>query len=443
MTMTEVLDVHVHPSTSKQLWGHHLDKPTAGSRTEVYSTYIEGWVLGRDGVDVIAVHVVHCGVILQRTPLNIRRPDVASKYPEVASAEHSGFRTAVSLLPIEPGVRQVLLVQAELCDGSCIDIGAITVRRRAIRPRFQPKLQPLLITTLGRSGSTWLTQLIGEHPQVVSYEPFKYEPRVTSYWMEVLRTLSEPASYVRSISTEVHQDNRYWWTGDGQTSVLPSLESEDVAMHRWLGREAIEELVSLCQSRVEAFYDQVISTQGRAEAAYFVERVYGSSPFAEKMMWELYSGVREIILVRDLRDVICSMFAFSKKTGTPILFGYEQADDDRQFVGQLGNHYRHLLSIWQERMDTAHLLRYEDLVSFPQDEVTSLLKYLDIGSDQDTVDCMLQAAAERAAKHLNRHQTATSQTASIGRWQQDMDPNLQVVCLETFGDVLEEFGYAK
>jgi hypothetical protein len=54
----------------------------------------------------------------------------------------------------------------------------------------------------------------------------------------------------------------------------------------------------------------------------------------------------------------------------------------------------------------------------------------------------LIAAAAPDAPELRGHGTAGSPDASIGRWQRDLPPELLVAVEETFGDLLEEFGYA-
>jgi len=432
-----ICDVQNYEWTSQRLWGHHIDT-AAKSQTDVYSIDIQGWILGRSSRDVDAVEIVHEGTVIQNTSLGISRPDVATAYSKVAHAEHSGFRATVSVLPMKPEIQ--LFVQAILQDDSRVEIGVIQARRHALQSNFQPRLQPLILANLGRSGSTWLTQLLGEHPQITTYHPFQYEPRVASYWMEILRVLSDPASYLQSISTE--RGDPYWWIGDKHASHLPLFATSDPLMHRWLGREAIEELAGFCQSRIEKFYEQAADAQGKRKPLYFAERYYGTSRFATMVMWELYSQARQIILVRDLRDMLCSMLAFNKKTRLT-RFGRERVNSDEDFVHHIGLLYRDLLRMWKASEGKVYLLRYEDLVLRPQEALTSIMKYLEVDYDSATIRLMLQTAMEKATELQHQHKTSTSLKASIGRWQRDLDPLLQALCQDVFGDVLEGFGYVK
>jgi hypothetical protein len=430
-----IWDVQNYKPKSKRLQGHHIDI-LPGSQTQLYAIDIRGWILGRSSGDVKAAEILHNGSVIQRIPLNISRPDVAAAYPTVSHAERSGFGTTISVLPMSPSIQ--LFVRALIQDNSHVTIGVIQARRRALRSNFEPRLQPLVLTNLGRSGSTWLTQLLGEHPQVVTYQPFRYEPRVASYWMEVLRTLSEPTSYLQSILTE--RSDPYWWIGDEHSSPPSLLATYDPSMHRWLGRDSIEELAGFCQSRIERFYEQAASAQEKSEPIYFAERFYGTGRFATLVAWELYPQTRQIILVRDLRDMLCSMLAFNNKTGHT-MFGRERAESDESFAHQIGSLYNDILRTWKESAGKAYLLRYEDLVLCPEETLTSTMNYLELDSDPATIRRMLQTSMEKATDLQHQHKTSTSLKMSIGRWRRDLDPSLQAVCQDVFGDALNEFGY--
>jgi hypothetical protein len=433
--LVTISDVQNNELKSKRLQGHYIDL-LPGTQTQLYAIEIQGWVLGRSSHDVKAVQIAHNGKVIQSTPLNTSRPDLAAAYPAVSHAKSSGFRITVSVLPMGPSIQ--LFVQALLRDDSCVVIGVIRARRRALHSNFEPRLQPLVLTNLGRSGSTWLTQLLGEHPQVVTYQPFRYEPRVASYWMEILRTLSEPTSYLQSIATE--SSDPYWWIGDRCSSPLPILAVDDPPMHRWLGHDSIEELAGFCQSRIEKFYEQAAGAKDKSRPIYFAERFYGTSQYAEMAAWELYPQTRQIFLVRDLRDMLCSMLAFNNKTGH-LMFGRDRMKSDEDFAFEIGGLYEDILRRWKENAGKAHLLRYEDLVLCPEETLTSTMKYLDLDSDSDTIEQMLQTATERAAELQHQHKTSTSLQKSVGRWQRDLDPTLQSVCQNRFGTALRELGY--
>jgi hypothetical protein len=435
MAVVEILNVSLLPEDSERLLGGHVDAPKVGAEIDVYAVNIEGWVLGKSSA-AVAVELVSGGILLRRIPINVRRPDIVAAYDGVPEAESCGFRTTINEITLTTEFE--LLVQAVLRDESRVPIAVIQGRRRALRSSVQSRLQPLMVTTLGRTGSSWLMLLLAQHPQVVTFEPFKYEPRVGTYWMEIFKTLSEPTSYLQSLRPDL--SGEHWWIGDEQTSPMPPMP-DNSQIYQWLGRSSIESLAAFCQNRIEEFYEQVSIAGDQVGAHYFAEK-YWPDYFVPRMLWELYPHAREILLVRDLRDVICSILGFNKKRGFAS-FGRELTDSDEKFIHQIRDSALAVLRSWKGRSDKAYLLRYEDLIQRPEATLKSVLDYLDIDSHRTTVQRMLQQARGMTPEVQQRHQTSSDPTASVGRWQRELDPSLQAVCQEAFGDILAEFGYAE
>ena len=88
------------------------------------------------------------------------------------------------------------------------------------------------------------------------------------------------------------------------------------------------------------------------------------------LMWELYPSAKEIFLVRDFRDMACSILAFDRKRG---FAGFGRPDgaatrstcamELREMALDLRKQLGH------DRRDRAHLVRYEDLVLRPIETV--------------------------------------------------------------------------
>ena len=96
---------------------------------------------------------------------------------------------------------------------------------------------------------------------------------------------------------------------------------------------------------------------------------------------------------------------------------------------------------WRERKGSAHLLRYEDLIQRPEETLAAVLAYLGVDSRAETVHDVVQRASAAAHDAQQQHQTSTDALASIGRWRRELDEEMQRACHESFGDILEEFGY--
>ena len=77
----------------------------------------------------------------------------------------------------------------------------------------------------------------------------------------------------------------------------------------------------------------------------------------------------------------------------------------------------------------------------PDATLPPLLTSLGLDAAPETVSRLIAAAAPDAPE-LRGHGTAGSPEASIGRWRHDLPPELLAAVEETFGDLLQEFGYA-
>src|SRR4029453_13655799 len=97
-----------------------------------------------------------------------------------------------------------------------------------------------------------------------------------------------------------------WWVGT--TPPLPR-RLRDAELTRWLHAGAVPQLAAFSQSRIEALYKDVAAGAGVPSARYFAEKYRPDRMPA--LTWELYPGAREVILVRDFRDMVASMFAYN------------------------------------------------------------------------------------------------------------------------------------
>lgn len=431
MALVEVLNVSMAPRNPQWLWGYSIDAPKVGDTADAYAIDIGGWALGRKS-RIVAVSIVYDGGS-RRVPLEHARPDVTKHFPEIANTERCGFWTKISTLGIAPDSE--IHIEAIFEDESHIMLGTIQVHHQVVRSTFQPTIQPLLVTSLGRTGTTWLMRLLGMHPSIVVHQLYPYETRGASYWAHMLKVLSEPANHEQSANPDDFHNN-LWWVGHHPVYTQPKLNSPQIK--RWFGITYVERLAAFSQYMIDSFYRQVAIAQQQPEAIYFAEKYHpGHIP---RLIRELYPGAREIFLVRDFRDMICSMLAFNAKRGY-VSFGRKLTNNE-DFIRHTQLAAKNLLKEWRSRSDQAYLLHYENLVLHPQESLGHLLAYLDLDTTLSTIDNMLQSASEEMPA-LKQHKTSSDPRASIGRWQDDLDPSMQTLCQDMLGDVLQEFGYTE
>jgi sulfotransferase family protein len=432
MTLVEVQDVQLAAPDPERLRGFALDAPQPGARTDVYNLEIAGWVLGQR-VPAVAIEVRGWDGVLRRVPLEHPRPDVGEAYPDAPVTGHCGFRTWVGVLGLEPGGE--LQVRAIFEDESRMQLAAIRCRHEPLRSGFEPTLQPLMLTSLGRSGSTWMMRVLSEHPEIVAHRWFPYELRTARYWMHMLKVLSEPQDPYQSAEANSFQSNKSWV---GHNPFYPESMSATAGLAEWFGRAYVEELAAFCQRSVEECYRRIAASQGQTGAAYFAEK--HRPDYLPWLVWELYPRAKEVFLVRDFRDVVSSMMAFNARHGR-IVLGDPRVRSHEEFARSLREQaVRRLSESWSKRKDRAHLIRYEDLIRQPVETLRDVLDYLGLDHDDATIEGTLARAGANNLD-MQQHVTSGDVEASIGRWRRSLDPGLQEACREIFGEALEKFGY--
>jgi SAM-dependent methyltransferase len=411
-----------------------LRPPSEAESVDGHGLTVTGHALAAD-TQLTSVIVSADGIELGRAALDRPTPKLAEAHPENPDAKSCGFLAQVNLLG-QPEQFE-LTVAAETESGEQLPVGTIRGGRRLLRTGVTPALRPLFVTTLGRTGSSWLMLLLAQHPAVVAYLPFKFEPRVASYWLAVTRALSQPRSYLQSIAPELNAG--HWWLGDARPSAAAAVKGER-RMSEWLGTSNVEAVARFAQGQIDGFYSEVAASMDREHAVFFAEKRF---PVAlnDRLAAELYPDAAEIFLIRDLRDVACSALSVSARRNAPS-FGRELASSDAEYLQVLRTYALEFRDGWRARRDSSILVRYEDLIQTPESELARIFAALGVDADEMTVATVEAAARSAETRGQESHRTAESPTASIGRWRRDLDEELQRIADETLGDILGEFGYA-
>ena len=394
-----------------------------------WSLDVRGWAVGA-AAPVTHVEFALPGVTLRRVPCDVARAALAQERPDLPGIGSSGFYATLSALDLPRPFE--LRVDAVVADGRRAPIGVIRGTRAALTTSAAPRLQPLMVSGPGRSGSTIFMQMLAGHPGVTVHPPFDEEPRVATYWVEVLRALARPQSWMRQIAP-VGPLNDEWWLGHRDPAPR-RLRSQP--LQEWLAGEAVEDLARFAQSRIEAAYTRIGADQGKPGAAYFAEKV--RNDIVPDLLWELYPEAREVVLVRDPRDVLTSVLAATRKRGARPL----PEDPERWVAEEFSGRIMTVLESWRRRRDRTHLVRYEDLMLQPRETLGGVVGHLGGEHDADVVGRMIESA-ERRVPGMDEHRTTPDAGSSIGRWRRDLAPELVAACERAVGPALEAWGYAE
>jgi hypothetical protein len=425
--LVEVLDVSLSEPLPEELCAASLHKPQPGrpGGASTYSLEVEGSVLGRSarptGVRLVSDRP------LWILPVDPTEPETRSSRPDEAAENACSFRARIGTLRLPTEFE--LTLKADLVGGARAQFATIKGRRRPLRSDFDPRLRPLMVTTLGRTGSNLLLDLLGAHPEVFAYRPFEHEPCLLGYWLGVLSELAEPASYLRQITPETNVNARGWWLGTQEPFPRRDVEEE---VEEWIGFEAIEDLASIFQRRIDSFYSRLADRSGDSRASWFAEKQQPKE--VPRFVWELYPDVRELVLIRDFRDMLVSMLRFNEKWNVRAFAG-----DELGFVAMVGRRVTALAESWRERADRAHLVRYEDLLLRPAETVEGILSYVGLDTSDDAVAAILKRQASTVDRRAN-HRTSASPERSIGRWRTEVSPELLRACEGAFAPAMELFG---
>ena len=277
-------------------------------------------------------------------------------------------------------------------------------------------------------------RLLSVHPEIAVLDYYPYECRAGIYWMHAAKVLSEPAEL---------ETSKFDAFMDDMLSVRQHPINQDPyklspGVREFFRLHHPGQVARFCVENTQRFYECVARDNGLGTVRYFAEKSVPSH-----IAWvagSLYSRGKEIVLVRDFRDVFCSVRAFNKKRGFQG-FGREGFPNDEQYVRALSDAGSALADYWRQRDKISLLVRYEDLISHPERELRRILDYLDLDSSSAAVAELARRGA-KDTEELRFHRTSENPADSTGRWRKDLPPDQQALFTDCLRAPLESFGYS-
>jgi hypothetical protein len=281
---------------------------------------------------------------------------------------------------------------------------------------------PLLVTASGRSGTTVLMQHLARHPGIVVADRYPFEIKLISYYSRAYQVLVSRADRGRSSTPTTIEADPYF-VGFNPFN-RPGFYS--IAKNRGLLEHFFEDTVP--QTLAGAFSDLLLdyygglkADQGKTGARFFAEK---ASPYGTvRQGARLFCGdARELLLIRDPRDIVCSAKAFWK-------------GGDEHSPGEIAKVIRRLQAIYDERSEATMLVRYEDLIAKPAQTLAAIHRFLTLDAQHDPTKLPQNDAL------FAQHGTSLTPAASIGRWKTDLTREEIAICERQFAGFLERFGY--
>ncbi len=274
--------------------------------------------------------------------------------------------------------------------------------------------RPLMVTSVGRSGSTFLMQLLGAHPEIAVH--LKY-PMESTLARKQLRGIIDESYRICQDGFELNSEAEY-----GLEQIQSSLAAFADGVLREISRR----------------YHLLHQEQGERNVVpkYYAEK--NLSP--EWMVWEICPNAREIFLVRDPRDMILSSLAFNRKRGR-LAFGRQDVETDLDYVAHRASMARPwVVEPWLSRNEQSLLIHYEELVLKTPVVLEKIFQYLGIEATPERVDTVIKKVQD-STEVIEKHTTTTSANHSVGRWRRELPPDMLAACNREFLDFLSTFGY--
>jgi len=173
---------------------------------------------------------------------------------------------------------------------------------------------------------------------------------------------------------------------------------------------------------ITAFYRELAESQRKSNARFFAEKcdVFNTARDFARL---LYPDMREIVLLRDPRDVFCSQRSF-------------WSANPAESFQSLRSVRERMLEFHAEQAPNMLFVKYEDLVLAPQETMARISALLGL-PDEININSQVEE------QQFKVHATSSDAGASIGRWRHELDQDQLRQFDQELGGYFDTFGYER
>jgi hypothetical protein len=406
----------------------NLDSPSQGDATSGPSIFVTGWAIAPNGqANKVSIRVRNRRALCHRFP----RPDLVNLFGERAY-DAAGFFSEIWACNIY-GTQEVEIV-AEVDDGHEHSIAKLSVQAiRRARPELLGipetalKTLPGLLTvnSLGRSGTSLLMSRLLRHPRIGGYAIPPYEARL------VLRAALQAKFSISCVRPHFYMQNS--WYSDYFTT-LDSIEDKIATeeMRQILIQSELSRLANVVMD-----YRSFLEKKSGRQITLICEKSIGAG-LADFISW-FWPRYKSVILVRDLRDMLCSYVAFDRKRGISEFSDGLHRNADAYFT-TLTRYASALIDVQTNKPDDTLVVRYEDLVLNLRPTLTNLFEFCEVENSLSIIEaCVKESKSDRDFQEI--HATSSNPQLSIGRWRNDLNDGMLAFYEEHLRTINAHFGY--
>jgi hypothetical protein len=325
--------------------------------------------------------------------------------------------------PLSPFHRFEVRIETEC--GVILGPGQLKLDASPARPAtniYRPRGAAILTTT-GRTGSTLLMKVFAANPLIVVAARPPYEMKLVSYYAYLFRNMIARGDHIKSLTPEnvTHASNRF------QIGLNPYFEAGYRAnfrapdiFDRFVAEDLPTRVAPCLEGIVLDYYAAVAQDTGKPNPILFVEKVLGEIEVREGARY-LFPGLKEIVQVRDPRDLYCSALAFDR---------YSNVAEAQRMIAEYA---RDLLRYRRGHDSSMHFLKYEDLVLDRAETLAQLYAFLGVPQ-------AIKESTAGESELFGRHGTSASPEKSIGRWKTETSIDFSWMS-GIMDDFIAAFGY--
>jgi hypothetical protein len=283
-------------------------------------------------------------------------------------------------------------------------------------------ITPIVVTAMGRSGTTILMRKLADHSNIVASEQYPFEMKLISYYAQALRVMTAPADHERSSHPDRLTTDRHFVGSNpfSHEKYEKAFKNPD-SFERFFTSTVSTQLAECFRNLVFRFYNSLAEDQGKNAPTFFAEKI-DTLDTTRSMARTLFPDIKEIVLVRDLRDTYCSFRSF-----------WSVKPEDA--IRSIKSSSLRMVKIDSSKDANVMVVKYEDLIREEQRVLSGVSEFLKLATP------MSPQGAELSM--FKSHGTSTSPSESIGRWQRELATEEIELCNREFKNYQATFGYDK